>query len=351
MLFRSRTRASQILNNPDRIEEFRSYSWGQNAKNGAIPEAFLKPKDLAPPTMALDQEVRISKEDAEGFYYQDVPLTNLQRGFYLLNIAHKGTAVWSWLMVTDTAIILKRQNRHLLAFATSRETGQPLPNVTLKTFLKEKPVLTTKTNTEGLSEMHLPLPLHLKHASQDGEGEGEDEVTEGSLWLIAQNGEDEAVLSGNFYQESASTYRVHAYTDRPTYRPGQTVSYKVIARQLKPAFYDESLPVPKGVEAERPYTIPSGLPIAVQLLDNSGEVVGEQRLTTNGYGSVNGSFSLDPDTPTGVYTLASTVAGRKFTHDVVIASYQKPEFTLTVKPEKAWYVRGDMVEMTISGQY
>lgn len=344
-----RTRVSQVLKSTERIEEFRSYSWGQNAKQGVIPNNFLKPAGLTPPNLALNKEIKIRNEDVEGFYYQEVALDKLQRGFYLMDIEHKGTSVWSWLMVTDTAVILKRHSRHLLAFATERDTGTPLPNVTLRTFLKEKQMLVTKTNAEGVSEMHLPLPLR-KEKAEGGEDES-DSVNGSNLWLIAQNGDDEAILTENFYQENADTLRIHAYTDRPVYRPGQTISYKVITRRLKPAFYDETLPVPQGAEASRPYTIPAGVPVKVKLLDTSGETLGEQSLTTNGYGSTSGTFKLDADATTGVYTLASNVEGQKFTHDVVIASYQKPEYTVTVSPEKPWYIQGEMVEMTISGQY
>jgi uncharacterized protein YfaS (alpha-2-macroglobulin family) len=348
-----RTRVSQVLKSEQRIEQFRSYAWGQNAKEGTIPDDFLSVKDIAKPTLTMDKNVSISGDDIEGFFYQQVSLETLAQGFYLLDIQHKGRSVWSWIMVTDTAVVMKRHSRHILAYAVDMETGKPRQNMTVTPFLREKPMASQVTNADGVAEFHLPLPLRTKRASGgDEEGEDDDfEYNSASLWLVAQSGMDEAIISERYFQESRDNYRVHLYTDRTIYRPGQHIAFKGIARLLKPGYVDESLPVPQGEDQKHPYTIPANTPVTVTVRTPNGEKIYTQSLTTNDYGAFHGGLDLEADAQTGVYTLLTKIKGETFTHDVVIASYQKPEFTVNVAPEKPYYVVGDTIEMNVSGEF
>jgi uncharacterized protein YfaS (alpha-2-macroglobulin family) len=54
---------------------------------------------------------------------------------------------------------------------------------------------------------------------------------------------------------------------------------------------------------------------------------------------------------TGVYTLVMKIDGGEHTEDIYIASYHKPEFAVTVTPDKKVAVRGDTVHMTIEGKF
>ena len=89
----------------------------------------------------------------------------------------------------------------------------------------------------------------------------------------------------------------------------------------------------------------------MELRDPDGEKVLKTRLTTNRYGSFFGQADLPADAPTGIYNLVMTIGGEEHTHDITVASYKKPEFSVKVTPGKARYVRGDTVEMTVSGTY
>ena len=45
------------------------------------------------------------------------------------------------------------------------------------------------------------------------------------------------------------------------------------------------------------------------------------------------------------------VGGETHTHDIVIASYRKPEFQVEVTPDKPRYIKGETVSATVKGTY
>jgi uncharacterized protein YfaS (alpha-2-macroglobulin family) len=59
-----------------------------------------------------------------------------------------------------------------------------------------------------------------------------DGLGEFHLTVVAQRGADEAVVAGTNYSfESDGDVVMHAYTDRPIYRPGHRIHYKAIVRR------------------------------------------------------------------------------------------------------------------------
>lgn len=337
-----RTRVSQILNNSERIEAFRSYEWGQSAKPGTIPEAMLKPAGMAPPVKQWEKSFPIREDDIEGFFYERLDFGKLARGFYLMDVTHGTDREWSWLMVTDVAIVVKRVGSQMATFTVDMQTGKPLSNVALRTYFKNKRLSETVSDANGLSE-------------SAAEPSGEDATDEGGnanqLWIIAQHGDDEAIATQGFYGENMGAYRVHSYTDRPIYRPGQRIQFKGIARRLKPPYLDNKKPFANADDVAHPYTIPANQSVEVQVHDQQDETYFKETLKTNAYGAFSGSLTLADDAPTGVYTLVTNIGGETFTHDIVIASYQKPEFEAKVTSAKPYYLPGEQVEFTVSGNY
>ena len=62
-------------------------------------------------------------------------------------------------------------------------------------------------------------------------------------------------------------------------------------------------------------------------------------------------MDLLKEAATGVYTLAMNIGGSEHTEDIYVASYRKPEYAVTVTPDKKTYARGETVRMTIEGKY
>jgi len=142
-------------------------------------------------------------------------------------------------------------------------------------------------------------------------------------------------------------YNVYFTTDRPIYRPGQTVFYKAILRLDDDARY--SL-----------YTGASKLRVAVQ--DPQGKEVYSDTLTVSqDMATINGQFDLDDQAALGYYSLHTTLdaaplqqrgsSGREYGIGFLVAAYVRPEFLVNVTTDKLAYTQGDQINVDVQSSY
>ena len=131
------------------------------------------------------------------------------------------------------------------------------------------------------------------------------------------------------------------YTERPIYRPGQTVYWRGIVRQLVNNGY--VLPDPSQA-------------MTITVTNERGDTIYQQLADFSENGTLNGSFDLAPDAGSGYYYLSATryinenltiYAGTGFQ----VASYRKPEFELALTPAQPDYVQGDTISVTVQADY
>lgn len=335
-----RTRISSTLGTRDGAEALEEVGRGYDPAP-RLPAALLDPDGAERPRLNLARSYTITQDDREGFYYEKLGFGSLPPGLYLIDVKHGVRTGCSWLLVTDTALVTKRASGQAVAYVVDMKRGTPRPGSAVRAYRNGKIVAQSTTDSHGLAELRIP-----------GDPKNSDDAA--ATTVVARNGEDEAVVTGSHYSsEDEGDYVVHAYTDRPIYRPGQQIRFKGIVRRKldeAPPPATEGLDSPAGSPGPR-YAVPSGTPVAIEMRSPQGERVLKMEAHTNDYGSFSGSASLSPEAATGVYTLAMKIDGDEHTHDIVVASYRKPEFAVTVTPDKKRYVRGDAVTMTISALY
>lgn len=313
-----RTRLSEIIQNEQRAEALRA----MNILNGRsrLSSILLYPPDAPAPQLVLEKRVQITEDDIEGFFHQRIDFGKPGPGLYLIKVQHAQDTVASWFLVTDSALVVKRAGREVLAYAVDLEKGTPISGSQIRVYQASALVAQELTDSDGLARLRVPA------------GQG------GRLTVVSVHGENEAVVNGYLYEhEGGGAFAVHAYTDRPLYRPGQRIHYKGIARR-KP-------------ETGGHFAVPIGEPVEVEVRDPSGELILQERHTTNPFGAFYGHVNLGSEAPTGIYALIMTLRGEKHTHDIVVGSYKKPEFAVTLTPSKPRYVRGEEVEIVVEGQY
>jgi len=314
------TRLSNILQNEETARAFSEATNTYNPPPG-IPGLLLLEPDGAQPKLIVQRDIRITEADREGFYHQRMRLGQLPPGLYLADVAHDSATVFTWILVTDTALVVKRADENILAYTVDMNRGAPVGGCAVRAYRKGRVVARSQTDPQGLARLTVPTV------------ENEQQVM-----LVAVRGEDEAVVDRSYYSyEERGDYTVHTYTERPIYRPGQRIYYKGIVRRN----------VEKGVR----YGVPEGEPVTVEIRDPSGERIQRAQYTLNNYGSYFGHVDLSKEALTGHYSLITTVRGERHTSDVVVSSYKKPEFEVTVTPGKKRYVRGEVIEMTVAAEF
>ena len=134
-------------------------------------------------------------------------------------------------------------------------------------------------------------------------------------------------------------YRGYLQTDRPIYRPGQTVYFRGILRNDDDGRY--SLPEP-------------GMGVQVALTSWSDNGTDTVEAVVSDAGTFDGAFDLPADAQLGSYSLSlrtgegtPEIAGIQ----VAVAAYRKPEFEVTVVPERADQLDGEMAHVAIQASY
>ncbi|WP_414385332.1 MG2 domain-containing protein [Synechococcus sp. H60.3] len=228
---------------------------------------------------------------------------------------------WSgeWLLVSDLGLIQKQDASQLVVQAVHLRELRPLPGIQIQVFGEWRDPLIATTDEEGLARFSLP-------------------TGERSSLVVYGHSADNTLqaLSRSYAYGWNQPHRIYAYTDRPLYRPGQTVYFRALVR-------------------EHDRLTSAGQPVQVTLTAPDGDVLGEQTLATNAFGSVHGQFQLPEETPLGSYGLEWRVAGpqgssREYTA-FEVGAYRKPEFEVRVVPDRPWLVRGGSLKVQVEAEY
>ncbi len=294
------------------------------------------------PKLLFRKRVRITKTDTEGFYYQRYWFPHLPTGLYLLDLRHGADTGASWLMVTNTALVTKRCRSQVLAYVVNIVTGKPVGGSVVSFFRTRGLVAKATTDARGLALLTVPpLPR------------GEQA---GASYLTAGNHGDEALCS-NYSNNSGSQeeYVVFSYTDRPIYRPGQTIQFKCIVRRRRYPQDSEALTAVASLNGSGTgdYTVPAGTMVHVELRDPSGVAVLKRDYRLNRFGAISGHVDLLGEASTGVYTLFVTPGGLSYahTHDIVVSAYKKPQIKLTATSTAPQVIAGQTATVNVSAAY
>jgi alpha-2-macroglobulin len=262
----------------------------------------------------------------------------LPKGAYLL-VAKSGTlSARDLVLITDVSLVLKTSARQALVYFSNAVTGAPVANgnVTLwETYYNNdrwySHRLAQTTNSEGLAT------FQLKNTSSSR-----------NLYAAASNAaNDRQAFTGGYaggVSEGGDSWRIYAFTDRPAYRPKETVQWKFIARRLSNSVY----------------TTPANQVVEYQINDPRGTKVSEGKASLNNFGSAWGSLDLGEQLPLGEYTIQFWDEGRKNGIGNAklfrLEEYKLPEFKVAVQtPEdngrKKAFRLGEKVEVNIQADY
>ncbi len=244
------------------------------------------------------------------------------------------------LLSNHNLVVKKSLDGTSLAWLTDLQTGQAVPGTEIRFYADGELLGQAVTDEQGVATARLAFPPDrnwvplLAVAGTPGEA---DYVVVSSEWSSGIAIWD-FNLPGGY---SLERYQSYFYTDRPIYRPGQTVYWKGIVREL----------------VDDQYRLPSmELPITVTIRDDRGNAVFTQDYTPDSLGTLTGELALAPEATTGYYYLEARmqVTPEQFVYGATsfqVAAYEKPEFQISVAPDQPAYVQGDTVRITVQADY
>ncbi len=261
-----------------------------------------------------------------------------EAGAYLLTSKMaNGNESRAIIWVADAVIVKKPLVGQTLYFVADAVTGKPLPGVHLDMF----------GYSQEWEENHYNLTTTSVEKTTDDDGLAlttlPAEHDKNYHWLITAMANHHLAylgFTGTWYnQQYDEEYKaVHTFviTDRPVYRPQQTVKFKFWVNRTQ---YDQ--------EGACPF---AGQSFDIQIKDPKGDKVYEQTLTADQYGGFAGELPLPADAALGSYAIfinGYPGGGGSFR----VEEYKKPEYEVTVEAPKDPVMLGETITATVKATY
>jgi uncharacterized protein YfaS (alpha-2-macroglobulin family) len=261
-------------------------------------------------------------------------------GAYVLEARSGSLAARDLVLITDVSVVLKSSAKQALVYFTNALTGAPVgnANVTLweTSYVNDKwraRRLAQTTNTDGIAVFKLSNVASSRNLYAAASSNNADN--------------DRQAFAGGYaggVSEAGDAWRIYAFTDRPAYRPRETVQWKFIARRF-------------GANG---YTTPANQLVEYQINDPRGTKVSEGKATLNNFGSAWASLELGEQLPLGEYNIQFWDSGRQNSIGSAklfrLEEYKLPEFKVSVqtpeeKGRKKAFRLGERVEVNIQADY
>ena len=240
-----------------------------------------------------------------------------------------------WL--EDTSIVRKNLDKQIYYFVTDAVTGKPIPKANVEFF-------GYRTQRRGRSNKYDVL---INQFAEYTDADGQVFLTQEDLetnrnWLVIATTEDGRMAHlgftgmwfGRHYDREYNATKVFTITDRPVYRPNQTVHFKMWIRHAQ---YDKD---DVSQFANNDYR--------VEIYNPRNEKILNKTYRTDEYGGLSGELVLEDEPVLGNYRIhIPGLGGGNFR----VEEYKKPEFEVTVDAPDKPVMLGEKITATINAKY
>jgi uncharacterized protein YfaS (alpha-2-macroglobulin family) len=257
------------------------------------------------------------------------------------------------MVVSPYALTVKRSADRLFVWAVDLATGRPVPDLEVRAaaYRYERsalsnPVNLGRTGTDGV----LVAPF-------DGQ-------VYGTIFLWSSDSGRTVTFTTSDWESGISpwnfglmadygsrTFAGSLFTDKPIYRPGQTVHVRGALRGI-------AVGAGQG-QAER-YVLPgAGDRAYVEVSDPEGSTIFSTTLTFSPFGTFTLDLPLAQGAPLGSYSMVARLGGPQGYNSnapvvfgsFLVAEYRVPAFEVTVTPANPDLLRGDPLSATVQAAY
>lgn len=289
-----------------------------------------------------------------------------ESGAYIFVAEANGQRAFAPIIVDPLSLTLRRARDGVMV-AVSDSTGDEA--VSRATVLSSDNDVTSTTNDDGVA-FHRVLATGKNAILVEKDGRfgvgGFGRVFDGvyrSVWdrarLVRQRFARE--LKKQIERDAAHLYAdrhvIAAYTDRPTYRPGQAVKFKLIVRQLKnrgDAPKNDGRFREVDFDVEKQFELPKAKEnVSWSLLNPRGRAVLSGNGELNEFGTLVDEGQLNSEAMTGVYSLRVSIDGldRIVPEVLQVKHYRRPNFKVTVDGLPEQVEKRAELMINVAGRY
>ncbi|NOX54682.1 MAG: alpha-2-macroglobulin [Planctomycetes bacterium] len=273
--------------------------------------------------------------------------TPLQRaGVYLLiGKMRDGNISRIIIWIADTVIIRKQLSGRDYYFVADAVTGRPIPEANVE-------FVGFQVKSVGRNRYTVLTSNFAEFTDADGQVIPDpSDLNPRYRWLVIARTRSgrlaylgfQGIWYGRYNPDRFEHARVFVITDRPVYRPEQTVKFKF---WLRTARYDK--PDVSRFAHKR---------ITVRICDPRGKTVFEKAFQTDAFGGLDGEYLLPEEATLGRYSLMIVREKSELPRPVSgggyfrVEEYKKPEYEVTVEAPKKPVQLGETITATIRAKY
>ncbi len=238
--------------------------------------------DLIEPDKTWEVEVENFEKYKPITQQIEVPFDKSQPGVCVIKVEEEDFEATTMVIRSDIEIITKASRRELLVFAQNMVTGKPAAGVELIASNGKEVFGTGKTDKDGVFRQNFHDTL------KDASGVGI--FASGKRGIASTN----LGLHNLGFSEGLSE-RGYIYTEKPAYRPGETVNIRGILRD-----------VTKGS-----YSVPEHKSYSVRVLDPKNRMLQDVKVEIDRFGAFDADIDIDAHSPLGNYTIQVTACDKK----------------------------------------
>lgn len=252
---------------------------------------------------------------------ENVAVPVKDRGVYLIEATDGKLRAYTIVIVSQMALITKTAPGTILTFASDRETSRPVTGAKTYFLVNRTQVGQENTSSDGLAQITV------------------NEPRPENVLVMARTEDDFAVSSPWSYwmsNDPAHSLTTYVYTDRPVYRPGDTVHFKCILRTRS------------GFN----YQAPANTDFNVKIDDVENKEVFAATLKSSAMGTLHGEYVIPAKASLGDYNIQIRT-GEIYTQggSFAVEEYKKPEYEVRVTPETPRVLQGQPIKATIEAKY
>ncbi len=259
------------------------------------------------------------------------------------------------LTVSDVNLTLKQAPEEVLVWATDLSSAEPVAGLSLSVFEQPgQPLASGVTDADGIFRAPIERRLRAWEPLVVLGRQGEQLVAAvSSEWAT---GIEPYAFNIGYDPEPRDWYGT-VYSDRPLYRPGQTVHFRGALR----------------ADEDASYRLPELDSVRVVVRDPDWEPLLEADLPLSDFGTFEGSVELSPLARLGGYQIEVSVGGSEEARDdetelppveppspepvtvtgasFDVLAYRKPDFEVEVTTDRAEYLQGETIDASATASY
>ena len=241
------------------------------------------------------------------------------KGVYVVEAVHGELSAYTVLVVSEIVLLTKTGRDHIVYYVANRQTGEPVPDATVTVMARDEDGTTLRLGADGIAEYTLSgTPAN-------------------DLRVVAMRGNDAAFANLETWAFNRRDHNLSGvvYTDRPVYRPGDTMHFRAILR------YQQTTG----------YLIPANQKFSVQVTDHDGKTLYQKELTSNSQGIIHDELALEKDAALGNCFIEVRSGESTANGNFEVQEYKKPEYEVHVTPQSRRILQGQKTQVTIDSRY